>query len=227
MFLGDQCLYLGDHQRTPGSRKQFIDAIRFSYPLNDIPRPVWCVSADKTPPGLADFGQHLHGLHEPVRRPNPRSGTLQSLVQVGSAVRVSTPKTASGVRTIPLDLTTTAALKAWKVRQTEERLAWGPGWQDTGYAFTRENGTPIHPDNASRWFALHTKAAGLDRIRFHDIRHTALTLLLANGVAVKTVSVWAGHANVGITLDTYTHVLPAMEDAASEVMASVMYGASK
>lgn len=149
----------------------------------------------------------------------------QALVQVGYEVVVSTPKTAKGTRTIPLDPQTVATLRAWKVRQAEERLAWGPGWQDTGLVFTRENGAWIHPDAATAAFARHTKEAGLPSIRFHDIRHTAATLLIGAGVPVKVVSEWLGHANIGITLDTYTHVMPAQEHAASEVMASLIYGA--
>lgn len=148
----------------------------------------------------------------------------QTPIQVGYDVQLSTPKTAKGTRTIPLDDHVVAALRKLRLRQQEDRLSWGPGWHDSGLVFTRENGEFVHPDSLTQMFRRHASRARLPKIRFHDLRHTAITLLLAHGVPVKVVSTWAGHANIGITLDTYTHVIPAQEHHASEVMASLIFG---
>ena len=68
------------------------------------------------------------------------------------------------------------------------------------------------------------KAAKLPRIRFHDLRHTQATLALAAGVHPKVVSERPGHASVTITLDTYSHAIPAMQETAASLVASLIFG---
>ena len=88
--------------------------------------------------------------------------------------------------------------------------------------FCREDGSPVWPQSLSRAFERHAEQAGLPAIRFHDRRHTHATLALAVGVHPKVVSERLGHASVGITLDTYSHAIPAMqEDAAAKVAALI------
>jgi integrase len=89
--------------------------------------------------------------------------------------------------------------------------------------FARENGTPLHPDQFSDAFWRHVKAASLPRIRFHDLRHTHATLALSAGVHPKVVSGRLGHASVVITLDTYSHAIPAMQETAAELVASLVF----
>jgi integrase len=85
-------------------------------------------------------------------------------------------------------------------------------WKNQGLVFASESGTLINPTNLrQRSFASLLKRAGLSKIRFHDLRHTCATLLLGRGVHVKFVQELLGHANITITLDTYSHVLPGME----------------
>jgi integrase len=136
--------------------------------------------------------------------------------------QLSRPKTGRGRRNVALDPETTAALREHRKRQLEERLAWGPAYQDEhgGLVFTREDGSPIWPRSFSRAFAAHVKAAQLPAIRLHDLRHTHASLALQAGVHPKVVSERLGHANIGITLDTYSHAIPALqEDAAAKVAA--------
>ena len=92
-------------------------------------------------------------------------------------------------------------------------------WKDQGLVFASESGTLINPTNLRmRSFASLLKRAGLPKIRFHDLRRTCATLLLGRGVHDKFVQELLGHANIIITLDTYSHVLPGMRDQTARAM---------
>jgi integrase len=153
-----------------------------------------------------------------------RVGVRRSLVTVGHQVVVSEPKTAKGRRSVALDPATVATLKAWRRHQTAERLAWGPAWTDAGLVFTREDGRPLHPREVTRAFTRHVLAAELPIIRLHDLRHTHATLALAAGVHPKIVQERLGHANIAITLDTYSHAVPALEEQAARTVAALVFG---
>ena len=107
-------------------------------------------------------------------------------------------------------------------RQDVERAAAGSAWGDTGLVFTREDGSAIHPDRYSHWFADLVEKAGVPAIRLHDLRHTHATLALAAGVHPKVVSERLGHATVGITLDLYSHVTPSLDELAAETIAALV-----
>lgn len=154
-----------------------------------------------------------------------RLRVIRSAVAVDYGVDIQPPKTKKGRRSLNLDATTVSALRSWRKRQNEERLACGEAWQDTGLVFTREDGSMIHPEHLSDLFTRRAKAAGLPRIRFHDLRHTYATAALSAGVHVKVVSERLGHATVAITLDTYSHVLPSMDESAAETVARHILGA--
>jgi integrase len=125
------------------------------------------------------------------------------------------PKTDAGKRYIALDLPTLAALRAWKRKQAEERLHLGSRYVDSGLVFTMRDGSPITPNRLSIWFRSAVRRSGVEPIRLHDLRHTHATILLRRGIPVKVVSVRLGHRNIGITLDTYAHVLPQDDEAAA------------
>ncbi len=153
-----------------------------------------------------------------------RIAVTQALLSVRNRLAFSPPKTAKSRRSVALDPRTVAALQAYRVRQAEERLSLG-GWPDHDLVFTSEDGEPVHPDRFSRdWFQQHVCAAGLPRIRFHDLRHTHATLALQAGIHPKVVSDRLGHATVSITLDTYSHAIPAMQEEAAEKVAALVYG---
>ena len=97
-----------------------------------------------------------------------------------------------------------------------QRLLCGAAWEDHGLVFTNELGRPMEATNVRRrFFEPLLKCAGLPGIRFHDLRHTAATLLLGEGVHPKIVSERLGHSRVGITLDLYSHVTPTMQREAA------------
>lgn len=87
-----------------------------------------------------------------------------------------------------------------------------------GLLFVTSNGTPISPRNLVRHFKQAVEQAGLPEIRFHDLRHTCATLHLVAGTHPKTVQDILGHSQISLTLDTYSHVLPVVQDEAAEWM---------
>jgi integrase len=95
----------------------------------------------------------------------------------------------------------------------------GPGYVDSGLVFTHLDGRPLHPDLISDWFERHTCAAGLPKIRLHDVRHSYASAALAAGIPAKVVSERLGHATIAITLDTYSHVLPGLDAEAANTVA--------
>lgn len=133
------------------------------------------------------------------------------------------PKTASGRRQIALTSMGVAALGRHRVHQAEERLATGPAWENNDLVFCNSLGRPVGATNLrNRSFQPLLKRAGLPRIRFHDLRHTAATLFLGQRVPAKVVSEMLGHSRIGITLDTYSHVLPNMQREAVAAMEGLL-----
>jgi integrase len=116
-----------------------------------------------------------------------------------------------------------AALETHWVAQNEERTRAGSLWQETGLVFTSTIGTPVDVGNLTyRSFRPLLKRTDLPRIRFHDLRHTCATLLLSKGTHPKIVQEMLGHANISMTLDTYSHVLPDMQEKAVSAMDDVL-----
>ena len=144
----------------------------------------------------------------------------QTPMSVGGELSFSTPKTARSRRAISLDGATAAALKAHRAAQAAERLALGLGNASEALVFTREDGTPVRPDSLSRHFQLTAKRLGLPVIRVHDLRHTYASIALTAGTHPKVVADRLGHATVGITLDTYSHVVQSLEEQAAEAVAT-------
>jgi integrase len=126
------------------------------------------------------------------------------------------PKTKGSRRTVKLS---PAALRSHLERQLGEIDRAGDLWGENGLIFASEFGEPLD----RRYIITHRfkhllKRAGLPKIRFHDLRHTCATLLLTKNVNPKVVSEMLGHATIAITLDTYSHVLPTMQESAAAAM---------
>jgi integrase len=125
------------------------------------------------------------------------------------------PKSSRSRRSIPLLESSRAALLSHRERQEAERLAAGHSWQELGLVFTTSLGTVVEPRNLSRTFEHLVRQSGVRRIRFHDVRHTCASLLLAQGVSPHVVMDVLGHSQLSITMDLYSHVMPsALRDAA-------------
>jgi integrase len=92
----------------------------------------------------------------------------------------TTPKRGRA-RVVNLDSATTAALEAWRKHQARERDAWPAPWPDGHRVFAHEDGSDLNPDLVTRAFARHVKAAGVPKIRLHDVRHTHASLALRAG----------------------------------------------
>jgi integrase len=122
-----------------------------------------------------------------------------------------------------LDACTVESLRAHRRGQLEERLAAGTAYRDLGLVFAREDGSELDPDWVSKRFERLANSARVTGIRLHDLRHTHASLALQAGVHVKVVSERLGHTTVAMTLDTYSHVIPALqEDAAAKVAALIL-----
>ena len=150
------------------------------------------------------------------------------------------PKSRAGERTMALDPATVAALREHRRRQLETRMLAGPAWSDTftdwqglsrtGLVWTYGDGSPIHPKTISNRFLRHAKDAGLPRIRLHDVRHSYASAALSSATGwheVKVISQRLGHATVAITLDTYSHVLPAADETVAHTLANVILGGDR
>lgn len=111
------------------------------------------------------------------------------------------PKTDAGTRHVPLDKATVATLRAWRARQNKELLAWGSDWQDKGLVFTREDGSPRHPDAVTETLERLALAAHLPPVNLHGIRHANIGQLLAAGYDVRLVQERVGHSGSKMTRD--------------------------
>jgi integrase len=139
----------------------------------------------------------------------------------GKLVKVE-PKSAKSVRCISLPAVAVSALWAHQAQQEKERQWAGSDWQDTGFVFTTSRGTPMDCRNVNRRFAIVLAAANLPKIRFHDLRHSAATLLLAQGVSPRYISDMLGHAQVSFTMQTYAHVLPHVQREVATKMDEIL-----
>jgi integrase len=138
----------------------------------------------------------------------------QQLQKVGKRLVLQELKTVKSRRTLALPDVCLEALKAHRKRQLEERLKAGAAWTDSGLVFTtyakrgagRTVGGGLHPRNVLRTLHALLEAAELPRARFHDLRHSAASVLIAAGVELVEVSMLLGHSELRVTADLYSHL---------------------
>jgi integrase len=122
-------------------------------------------------------------------------------------------------RNIRLTNLASTALENHRARQLEEKQHLGGLYRDQDLVFASRVGTPLNPSNVvNRSFKPLLKRAALPNIRFHDLRHTCATLLLAKGVHPKIAQDRLGHATIAVTMNTYSHVTPHMQEQAATAL---------
>lgn len=145
-----------------------------------------------------------------------------ALQRVDGVLTLVEPKTARSRRNIALPALVVKALRAHRARQLQERLLAGQRWEDTGFVFTTTIGTPLDARNVQDGFKAVLARAKLRQQRFHDLRHGAASLLLAQGVQPRGVMEILGHSQIGITLNLYSHVMPELLRDAADKMDAVL-----
>jgi len=146
----------------------------------------------------------------------------KAMQRVHGKLELVDPKTTKSRRTVALPHVAVDALRAHRVRQLEERLLAGSRWHDEGLVFSTTIGTPLDGRNVTRHFQKLLLGAGLPRQRFHDLRHTCASLLLAQGVHPRVVMETLGHSQIKLTMDTYSHVIPQLQREAAGQMDALL-----
>jgi len=147
-----------------------------------------------------------------------RLTVVHALQRVGGKLRLVEPKTARSRRSIKLPTVIVDLLGEHRKRQVRDRLLAGARWQHSNMVFTTTIGTPLEGTLVTHRFPQLLASAGLPRIRFHDLRHSCASLLLAQGVSPRVVMETLGHSQISLTMNTYTHVMPAVQAEAANAM---------
>lgn len=147
----------------------------------------------------------------------------KNLVYADKKYTVGEPKTQSGIRKLAAPPSLMEALRHHRVRQSENKLAFGKAYQDNQLVCCRPDGQYINPATFSNAFGDFLKTHELRHIRWHDLRHTNATLMLQAGVSAKVASERLGHANISITMDIYTHVTQELQQEAAEKLEDTIF----
>ena len=150
----------------------------------------------------------------------------QNRVHVKNSVVQKAPKSKAGNRIIKAGPDILTALGDAKTVY-DDAVATTPGFKNMGFVLCKENGEPFHPDSITQRWERFIAKHHLPSIRLHDLRHSNATALIAAGVSPKVVQHRLGHANVNITLNTYTHVLPSMDEDAAEKLDNALFSTSQ
>jgi len=208
-------------------------------PPRMVRRPMTTLSAEQARTLFATASaDRLHALYVLAVTTGMRQGELLALhwrdldLKAGTAhvrgslqqmrdgeLKIVEPKTLRSRRQVTLTATALHALRRHRTRQAKERLRVGAAWLDDDLVFPNPVGGPMAANHLLRqnFYPLLAKAE-LPKIRFHDLRHTAATLLLEGNINTKVVSEMLGHTSVGITMDLYQHVTPTMQQVAADAM---------
>ena len=140
------------------------------------------------------------------------SGTLRVVQQVqdntAGSWRAVTPKTDTSIRDVPLPARVVAALKRQKRRQLEDRVLSGGKWGDHGFVFTGQYGNPMQSNRVRYGLRTILTSAGISHLRFHDLRHSFASYLIAHGADLLTVRDLMGHRSIQVTANVYGHLFP-------------------
>lgn len=106
--------------------------------------------------------------------------------------------------------------------QLEHRFKVGDRWEDTDRIFTKADGTAIHPDTVTEYFRLFIAKTNLPQISIHSLRHTNITLQIAAGVLLRTVTFRAGHASTAVIRIVYSHAIRSSEEKAAQILENIL-----
>ncbi len=144
----------------------------------------------------------------------------------GGRVAVGEPKSLHDWRQVELGADLVLMLQAHRTAYLEGRLRLGPAWQDLDVVFDRGDGRPCAPRTVQTACKRLAAAAGVPVLRFHDLRPTGATLMIADGVPAKVISARLGHASISITLGLYAHVQEGMQRNAAAQLEGLLGGAA-
>ncbi|MCW5886872.1 MAG: site-specific integrase [Anaerolineales bacterium] len=142
----------------------------------------------------------------------------------GGGLRLQKPKTKTSIRTIRLGKESLSVLAEQRNLLAKEKSLANGLWQDDGYVFPSSIGSAMDASNLWKHFRRILKQSKLPAIRFHDLRHTAASLMLNNGVDVLVASRRLGHAKPSITLDVYGHLIPSSQAGVADVLDKLVSG---
>jgi integrase len=142
----------------------------------------------------------------------------RQLQRIDGKAQLVEPKTRRSRRTIAMPTSIVNALKEHCSRQKDEKTKATEHWTENGLVFCRPDGKPMDPTRVSKEFHHHLARAGLPQRRFHDLRHSCATLLLVQGVSARVVMDVLGHSQIGLTMNTYSHVIPELRRQAADRM---------
>jgi integrase len=200
---------------SPDQARQFVDAIR-----GDRLEALYLVALGT---GLRQ-GEILGLTWTDIDLGAATLTVRNALQRVNAKLELVEPKSATSHRVVALPTFVADGLRAHRTRQRTDRLLAGSRWHDDprGLVFTTTVGTPMDGIAVTRRFQALLASAGLPRQRFHDLRHACASLLLAQGVAPRVVMETLGHSQISLTLNTYSHVIPALGRAAADQMDAVL-----
>lgn len=144
------------------------------------------------------------------------------IVQTYARGQFGAPKTDRSRRVLCLPDIAVEALVARRERQNLERAFAGPRWKESGLVFSTSLGTPMDGRNLNRYLQRHLARLGLPKGRFHDLRHACASLLLAQNVSARVVMEQLGHSQIAVTMNLYSHVIPALLTEAATRMDTVL-----
>jgi integrase len=156
---------------------------------------------------------------------NNKISIVQSLQQINKNVQLSKPKTKKSTRMISLPQALKVSLLQHRNSQIEVRQKMGELYIDKDFVCAIENGSPITPSSLNHFFCKFIKKSNLPYIRFHDLRHSYASLLVALGVQPKYISDVLGHSTIGITMDLYSHVNNSSYDMVADSIDNILLGA--
>jgi integrase len=151
-----------------------------------------------------------------ARRQLRISKSLQRVSGQGQVL--SETKTRRGRRSLVLPVKTVEALLAHRTQQSAWRRAAGSSWTQRDFVFTSGSGQPLDQRNVLRAFRRVLRRAKLPRMRFHDLRHSCASLLLAQHTDPRVIMETLGHSNISVTMNMYAHVMPTLKRDAADAI---------